>query len=351
MRRLPIAILLAGAACATTAPLDTTRNPEATATAAAIGAPTASPTAMPSASPTVAASATPSAAHAAGLPAPPEMALADAVPPKSEAGYVACGASHCAVPGNVCCEGIQLGGDGRSHAHCGKAATLDWSGDFSALSTAAFDAFRACSESFTGVPGALKYCDETADCPAKQLCCARDVQMGQRVQQCVPEKDVGGVCPEFEACVDTAACSGKGAACEAGQCRRKDRKVSCGGASCSGDKPMCCLHGSDANCVELGKCAGATPTDAVTSIECMRPADCPAGDVCCGFYRDDGTRSFGGSLCSAKCDPGDWESALLCDHDADCAANAKRKGFEMRLKCAKDDHWHAPGFKSCVEKK
>ena len=116
-----------------------------------------------------------------------------------------------------------------------------------------------------------------------------------------------GVAPGPDGCVPIA----DGAACDPGH-------VTCGSTSCDLTKDVCCVAdgGAKFTCtVPRPTDGGKPPPNACTGTEafCDEAADCPAGQVCCGFV---GATGGFATSCATSCGTG----LQFCHGNAECVS-------------------------------
>lgn len=104
-----------------------------------------------------------------------------------------------------------------------------------------------------------------------------------------------------------------GLACDPGH-------VTCGGTSCDLTKQFCCITdaGAGNTCTTYPPDSGPPPKNSCTGetkVLCDEAADCPSGQVCCGFV---GASGGFATSCAASCGTG----IQFCRGSAECTSDS-----------------------------
>ncbi|MFO0553974.1 MAG: hypothetical protein U0271_36680 [Polyangiaceae bacterium] len=179
-------------------------------------------------------------------------------------------------------------------------------------------------------------CDEAADCPSGQRCCAVPYQESNLGSEscdtsCGEERCLAGsVCLNGNACaVDAGGL--------AGECPRQIKPAICGGHRCKTDE-KCCYSADQ----QRGSCA-AECEEGATRFECTSPDQCESGHNCSTWpgsqqYRCGGSGFEGGVLCRTLVDCPHYLSALgvydgaptakRCEHSSDLPSGVRACVYE-----------------------
>jgi len=222
---------------------------------------------------------------------PPEPVTGSRMVVGSTPGTIACGKEDCRVGDQVCCYTI-----GDRIAYCEPGSLEGY----------------YCPVRGKRPAGALIRCDDRQDCPAGEVCCLH-AEGDYRFYSCAPRP-----CETAEVCVGAKGCS-EDHRCDLEStddelphlCRYVDPKVSCDGALCKGDTPVCCRAPDQKSwrCVAPGREACGT-----FRYECATNADCAPGYRCCVTSHL--------SYCTAGCGAHAWAA---CRTVSDCPTVINQK--------------------------
>ncbi len=231
----------------------------------------------------------------------------------STRGTVACGASRCAVPGEIC-------------------VLLD------APRSAPAPAWQ-CLPSGHVVDGEPRYaCDDASDCTGGQACClgfesafvayACSARSGPRAN-CALESCVAGAgapCPA-------------GQVCSAGACVPADARATCnGGQRCPASAPICLWAKGVATCV-----ATVAAVDTAELLPDELHMSCASNEDCGGALRCCSSALGNATSCRVNCDAAN--NLQLCQHDVDCLAASSAKRYCLR---AEDPGHFPPWVRTCT---
>lgn len=102
-----------------------------------------------------------------------------------------------------------------------------------------------------------------------------------------------------------------GLACDPGH-------VTCGGTSCDLTKQFCCIADAGNTCTNYPPDSGPPPKNSCTGqtkVLCDEAADCPSGQICCGFVGSTGGFT---TSCAASCGTG----IQFCRGSAECTSDS-----------------------------
>lgn len=223
--------------------------------------------------------------------APPNRLLAAG----NTRGTVACGASRCTVPAEIC---VLL------EPSAGAAAN-----------------FR-CVQRGRELEAAQSFaCDDASDCSNGQACCL-GFQSASEVYACSERSGANANCA-LESCVEPggAPCP-TGQVCKAGTCAPASAGATCsGGQRCPLSAPICVWASGAAACAREVADSASEPSTTAVRMSCTATRDCGAGLRCC-------TNALGNNTsCRVNCDAANNQE--LCERDADCPA-----GGSTKLRCA-----------------
>jgi hypothetical protein len=165
----------------------------------------------------------------------------------------------------------------------------------------------------------VRVCDDSSDCLGGSFCCVSGDDFGARTRVDCQQLAGGSsarTCRGNEICAPASRCVTPGTVCIEGTCRKAQRDVRCGDATC-GQADLCCVHfGGEPAPLCAAKCS-----DETFSLDCDGPEDCPRGLLCClGLGAQGGAPGAG--QCKGSCDWGN-EAARCggrgCASDQDCA--------------------------------
>lgn len=163
-------------------------------------------------------------------------------------------------------------------------------------------------------------CDDDADCPTGQRCCAGQYWggTGPHIHMCEKDK-----CADAIACLPATGCPANLMCKQVGQtsdyhCEPAVTGVSCGAARCTGSTPVCCwdIAKSTGRCMAEPMGTPACAGDDEGPIRCRGRRDCGGYDCCLYMAR--------GSGCSSSC-PG-ASIGVACETFADCPSEGPGPG-------------------------
>lgn len=227
------------------------------------------------------------------MPAPPgpvpPAALAPAQRPPGT-GFVECGPTRCDTRASAC---VRLAG---KPAKCVSKAERDGYARGGGMDDAVLD------------------CDDDADCPSNQHCCAGQYWggTGPHIHMCSQDRcDDAIACIPATGCPPNLKCAPVGSSADT-HCAPANAGTTCGKARCSGATPVCCWNSAtnQGKCVaEPGQTAACTGDDD-NRIRCRGRADCGGYDCCHYLARS--------TDCASTC-PG-ASIGVACLTMADCPA-------------------------------
>ena len=202
----------------------------------------------------------------------------------STRGNVACGASRCAVPAEICVSLEQTAGAGATFRCVPKGRELE-----------AEQAYA---------------CDDASDCAEGQTCCL-GVESASSTYACSERSGARANCA-LEICVEGggAPCP-TGQVCKAGVCAPDGARATCnGGQRCPLSAPICVWAKGAATCTrQLTGRSDGEPSPTEVRMSCSSKRDCGDGLRCC-------TNALGdSSSCRVNCDYANNQE--LCERDAD----------------------------------
>ena len=342
--RWSVAVLLLGVSCATQQPAPRPAKPEP--------APIAAPTVT--ASQTASASSAPAWTGGAALPEPLPSASAAPVSSRMCAksgglavtsaqpaprmslpvapGKIRCGDAACDAKTQVCCQNHTSQPGCAARQVLSKEARAGQHGRYDKLLPAYLDQMSACAKALGTVGSfdnvSVSYCDDSDDCPAKQVCSLTQDTLNAAsltILECKPGALVTRA-SAFEECTGDGPCRLPDTVCDGSHCVLRAVGRECGDESCPTGTACCWRRSGCFACTKAGDCQGAGNG---VAQDCFSSRDCPMPRRCHVVLDSDslGAYYYGGSSCQV----GDHE---LCQTDADC--RPEQNGH--RLKGCSDPH-------------